>query len=343
MGASSRLRTYQYLPLWNEQGHSIKVAPFFNEKYLVKFYSSQEHDFLNVLGCYFRRLYFYLLAFRYDKVLIEKELFPFLPAWAEYLLSKLGKGYIVDYDDAFFHNYDLHPKSWVRFFVRSKIDRVMAYANLVFVGNQYLYQRAERAGAKRIILLPTVIDPIRYQLEPQSSADQPLPTIGWIGSPSTLKYLLSMLPILEKLHQVHAFRLIVVNDPKTKLDYSGSFEIIPWSEDTEVASIQKMDIGIMPLEDSPWERGKCAYKLIQYMACGKPVVATPIGMNTEVVKQGKNGFLASTEQEWIDSLTQLLTNSPLRQSLGANGHRLIQEKYTLQKNFEILKKELQTP
>lgn len=336
LGASSRLRTYQYIPLWENQKHLVKVAPFFNEKYLNRFYSGQKHSFLNVLGSYFKRIYFYFLAFHYDQVVIEKELFPFFPAWAEFLLSKVGKGYTVDYDDAVFHNYDQHPKIWIRNTMGDKIDRVMKYASVVFVGNQYLQKRAEAAGAKRIVILPTVIDPSRYQ-QVSHPLDYILPSIGWIGSPTTLRYLLGILPVLEQLNDAYPFRLIVVNGAQTQIQYRGKIQIISWSEETEIESIQKMDIGIMPLEDSPWERGKCAYKLIQYMACGLPVVASPVGMNKEVVIHGENGFLATTDQEWIESLTKLLSNPHLRQSLGKAGHKLVQQKYTLEKNFEILK------
>ncbi|GAB2633542.1 glycosyltransferase family 4 protein [Belliella aquatica] len=244
----------------------------------------------------------------------------------------------MDYDDAVFHNYDRHSNSVVRKAMGDKIDKVISYAKVVFVGNQYLADRAKAAGAKQIVYLPTVIDPYRYHQITNTQKNTPV--IGWIGSPTTMKYLNTILPVLEKLFIIHPFKLLIINGGDSKLNYKGEFEVFPWSEDTEVAAINKMDIGIMPLEDSPWERGKCAYKLIQYMACSLPVVASPVGMNKEVVIHGENGFLASTEQEWIDSLAKLLTNPHLRQSFGQAGHHLVQQKYTLEKNFEILKKVL---
>ncbi|SNS74784.1 Glycosyltransferase involved in cell wall bisynthesis [Belliella buryatensis] len=338
MGASSRLRTFQYLPLWQAVGDEIAVHPFFNEAYLNAIYSKTTPNIFNVLFCYFRRVLVLFTASKYDHIIIEKELFPFLPAWAEYLLSKTANGYLVDYDDAVFHNYDRSPNAFVRSTMGNKIDHVIKRARVVLVGNKYLQERAERAGARQIVHLPTVIDSHRYNSVPKE--ENTLPIIGWIGSPTTLKYLKEILPTLEEVNKKSPFVLMVVNDNRTELTYSGQLELRAWSEETEVSSIQQMDIGIMPLEDSPWERGKCAYKLIQYMACGLPVVASPIGMNTEVVKHEENGFLATTDQEWIESLTKLLTNPHLRQSFGKAGHQLVQEKYTLEKNFEILKKVL---
>lgn len=338
MGASSRLRTFQYIPLWEKSGHQIKVKPFFNDTYLKQIYAQKKPSALNVLSCYFHRLFIIFTAPSYDLIFIEKELFPYFPSWAEYLLSKLGRGYVADYDDAVFHNYDRHSNSLVRKLMGDKIDKVMRFAKVVFVGNPYLANRAQAAGAKQVVFLPTVIDPNRYHKV--SYTQKSVPVIGWIGSPTTMKYLKVLLPLLEKLFIQFPFKLLVINGGGLKLNYKGEIEILPWSEDTEVVAINKMDIGIMPLEESPWEQGKCAYKLIQYMACGLPVVASPIGMNKEVVIHGENGFLAATDQEWIDSLTKLLTNPYLRQSFGQSGYQLVQEKYTLEKNFEILKKVL---
>lgn len=335
MGASSRLRTFQYMPLWESEGHQVKISSFFNDTYLKQIYAQKKPSIINVLFCYLGRLFVLFTASKYNLIVMEKELFPFLPSWGEYLLSKWSRGYVVDYDDAVFHNYDRHSNSMVRKAMGDKIDKVMRHAKVVLVGNHYLADRAKAAGAKQVVYLPTVIDPTRYSQV--SHPNNILLVIGWIGSPTTMKYLETILPLLERLFIQHAFKLLVINGGDSILNYSGELEIYPWSEDTEVAAINKMDIGIMPLEDSPWERGKCAYKLIQYMACGLPVVASPVGMNKEVVIHGENGFLASTDQEWIDSLTELLINPHLRQTFGQAGQQLVQEKYTLEKNFEILK------
>jgi glycosyltransferase involved in cell wall biosynthesis len=214
-----------------------------------------------------------------------------------------------------------------------KIDWVMRHAKLVWVGNPYLKSRAELAGARQIRLLPTVIDPSRYPQKVYYEKEKV--TIGWIGSPSTLKYVKLILPALEELNREFDIELILVNGKKG-VAFSGEQVLIPWSEETEVASIHQMDIGMMPLPDDSWERGKCAYKLIQYMACGLPVVASPVGMNPEVVQHGENGFLAASEAEWVEYLGRLISDASLRKAMGERGRRLVMERYTLERNFEMM-------
>ncbi|NVK53932.1 MAG: glycosyltransferase family 4 protein [Flavobacteriaceae bacterium] len=341
MGASSRLRTYQFISLWEQAGYEVKISSFFNEKYLRRFYLGKRHHPLNVLGCYIKRLWIFLNAWRYDLIWIEKEAFPFLPSYAEWLLEKLGKGYVVDYDDAVFHNYDQHASCIVRAWMGNKIDWVMRHSTATFVGNLYLKERALKSGAKEIIDLPTVINPIRYRKKIGDSSASKI-KIGWIGSPTTMKYLETLKPVFEKLNSELDFELLVVNaKPFFDLGFGCEVRWVSWSEETEVEAILEMDIGIMPLPDDKWERGKCAYKLIQYMACGLPVVASPVGMNVEVVKHGENGFLASSEEEWVDYLNTLIQNSSLRKEFGGKGYQLVQERYTLQRNFEIMRREIE--
>src|SRR5690606_11921506 len=162
MGASSRLRTYQYLPYLEAEGIEVRVAPFFNDRYLKALYSGKGISWTNVVRCYLRRLRLLFKASAYDGVVIEKELFPFLPSWAEWWLSRRGRGYIVDYDDAVFHNYDLHPRFWVRWLLGNKISKVMRYSRQVRAGNDYLKEKALLAGAKEVLVLPTVVDGDRY-------------------------------------------------------------------------------------------------------------------------------------------------------------------------------------
>ncbi|RPA68471.1 glycosyltransferase [Cyclobacteriaceae bacterium YHN15] len=191
--------------------------------------------------------------------------------------------------------------------------------------------------------------------------------VGWIGSPSTLKYLRSQKSILEKLGQEIPFTLLVVNGSedkgkrekvkgqesvklgvesdelgvKSKKKLGMQLKHIVWTEEGEVEAIREMDIGIMPLPDDQWERGKCAYKLIQYMACGLPVVASPVGMNKEVVSHGENGFLAGTEEEWIDALKTLILDAELRKRMGEKGLELVKERFTVERNFEVMRREVE--
>ncbi|WP_373495046.1 glycosyltransferase family 4 protein [Aquiflexum sp.] len=337
MGASSRLRTYQFLPLWEEAGYGVRVDSFFNKAYLKDVYRQRVPGFWNVLGCYFKRMWVLMGVWRYDMVLVEKELFPYLPAWAEWLLAYLGPGYVVDYDDAVFHRYDTQGNFLVRNFLGKKIDRVMRRARTVFAGNGYLAQRAKEAGAKSVVLLPTVIDPKRYRKKEENETGKVW--IGWIGSPSTLKYVKEIKDELEEVCLQANAGLLLVNG-NLGFGFKGDLRVIPWTEEGEVDAILQMDIGVMPLPDNEWERGKCAYKLIQYMACGLPVVASPVGMNNEVVGHGENGFLASGSAEWKNALLTLIQDAALRKKMGENGYELVQERFTLRGNFGVMVEEV---
>jgi glycosyltransferase involved in cell wall biosynthesis len=225
----------------------------------------------------------------------------------------------------------------VRKWLGKKIDGVMRHATIVWAGNSYLGNWATKAGAKRVVILPTVIDPERYSIKEYTSS-YPV-VVGWIGSPTTLKYLNEIRPVLEKLSKELDVVIHVVGGNRG-WRFDGSLKLIQWTEEGEVSAIQGMDIGVMPLPDDPWEKGKCAYKLIQYMACGLPVVASPVGMNVDVVVHGENGFLAKTQEEWYGYLKMLILDGEMRREMGGKGFALVKEHYTIERNFEVIKREL---
>lgn len=338
LGASSRLRSFQYFPFLNNHGISVSVSPFFNETYLKELYSGKT-SVLTVLSAYVKRFFILFTLFKYDKVVIEKELFPYFPAFFERFLTLMNVSYVVDYDDAIFHNYDLSTNKMIRFFLQNKIGTVMKYAETVLAGNEYLATKATVSGAKNVVLFPTVIDISRYAMVAKEPHGKII--IGWIGSPSTFKYVKPIFPVFEEIAKKYPIEVHIVG---AKEDVSVSFPIrfVPWSEETEVDSITRFDVGIMPLENSPWEKGKCAYKLIQYMACGIPVVASPVGMNTKVVHPGENGFLADDQNQWLKSLEEIISDSRKCHTFGVHGRQLIEKEYTVQssaqKLIEILKR-----
>ncbi|AFL82355.1 glycosyltransferase [Aequorivita sublithincola DSM 14238] len=331
-GASSRLRSYQYFPFLEEAGFSVSVFPLFSDKYLNQLYNGKVSK-ITILNCYFKRLINLYKISKKTKVVIEKELFPYLPAWAEQFLSFLGINYVVDYDDAIFHNYDKNRNSFIRFLLKNKIDVVMRNSKCVMAGNSYLKSRADEAGAKRVYIIPTVIDLNRYTVQEKDISNTNF-VIGWIGSPSTFKYVQEIAPVLKELALNGASIHIV--GANGDLGFTKNVTFISWNEESEVNNISNFDVGIMPLEDTPWEKGKCAYKLIQYMACGLPVVASPIGMNNEVVHSGENGFLASTNLEWSEALNKYKNNPDLRRRNGKFGKAIVEEGYTVKSRIDSL-------
>lgn len=336
LGASSRIRLYQYIPYLAEQGIQVETSAFLSDVYLEALYGRHSRKLQHIVTAYLRRLAALFQARRFDLLWIEKELLPWLPAVGETLLGRLGVPYVVDYDDAVFHNYDAHPNPLVRALLGDKIDRVMRQAQVVVAGNTYLAERAERAGAARIEIVPSVIDLNRYP-EPAAPARTPSEPvrIGWIGTPSTAAFLRPIQASLKRIADNPALRLLLIGAGDTDIGVTGA-ERIGWSEAHEYALLQKLDVGIMPLADLPWERGKCGYKLIQYMACGKPVVASPVGVNAEIVEPGINGFLASSDAEWNEALETLAGDAALRERMGQAAREKAVRLYSLQSQLPRL-------
>ena len=328
LGASSRLRTLQYVPSLTAAGFDVEVAPFFDDDYLERLYLG-ERPRLETARYFAGRLRQLLSSRKADLLWVEKEAFPWLPWPIESAILPNSVPLVSDYDDAVFHRYDQHRSAFVRSLLAGKIDSVMASSQLVLAGNSYLADRAQVSGASKVEIVPTVIDTEAYSTvkKPDSDGYQ---RVGWIGTPVTWNsfaqpYFGIFSSILEKCHA--KFRAVGAG---LKPSTNGNLEIVPWVEAEEVTMIQSMEIGVMPLPDTPWARGKCGYKLIQYMGCGLPVVASPVGVNREIVEHGVNGFLAETDVEWIAALQTLLGDSDLRRRMGAEGRKKVEQEYSLQ-------------
>lgn len=328
LGASSRLRFFQYLPVLEQAGLDVEVQPLFDDAALVQRYAKGLYGVRTAFHCFARRVSSLRRTKQFDLIWIEKEALPWWPQWVESAFLQ-GTPYILDFDDALFHNYDQHQFGLVRRLYGQRLDGLMARATLVMCGNDYLASRAIRAGAPRVEVLPTVIDLERYTgISTINQASDSLPRIVWIGSPSTARYLEILRKPLQSLSLRVAFVLRVIG---ADVDFPGvNVECVQWTEATEVASIAECNVGVMPLLDSPWERGKCGYKLIQYMACGLPVVASPVGVNTEIVENGLNGLLATTDKDWVVALERLLKNADLCIRMGREGRRRVEARYCLQ-------------
>jgi glycosyltransferase involved in cell wall biosynthesis len=330
MGASSRLRSMQYLPLLAEHGIDVEVCELFPDAYLQARYGGSAFSAKKHVWKYYWRRALQLLRSPPGSVLwIEAELFPYLPYWLESMLRRSTTPFVAEYDDALFHSYDLSSSSLVRRVLGRKIDRVMQHATCVIAGNGYLAARATQAAAQRVERIPTVVDHRRYTQVIHGERAQTV--IGWVGSPATQKYLLDIRHALARVCAKHDARLLLVGANAQMVDALAGIPVerVEWSEDTEAATIARMDIGIMPLVDGPWERGKCGYKLIQYMASGLPVVASPVGVNVDIVRQGENGYLATDGADWEDALQWLVKDASLRQRMGNAGREQVEREYSL--------------
>jgi glycosyltransferase involved in cell wall biosynthesis len=328
LAASSRLRFFQFLPALRSAGMEAVVSQLIDDRLLVRKYRRGGYGMAMLVAAYVRRVRALLRRNQFDLLWIEKEALPWLPVWfEEWLLGAIP--YVLDFDDAIFHNYDRSRSTVVRGLFGTRIDRLMARAQVVVAGNSYLAERAMRSGAARTHILPTVIDLERYARKvPASGVERP--RIVWIGSPSTTQYLSMLAGPLAQLARTHEFTLRVIGGTNVRMPGVPT-EVMPWSESAEAEAIRACDIGVMPLPDNEWERGKCAYKLIQYMACGLPTVASPVGANCDVTTDGQTGYLARTDSDWIARLEALLSDAALRTRMGNAGRASVEQKYSLQR------------
>lgn len=326
LGASSRVRCYQYLERLRSEGFEIDAKEMFNDQYLRDLYAGRPKRWDRAASAYARRAWELAWAGRYDLIWLEKEALPWLPAWAERALSAAGIPYLVDYDDAIFHYYDLHPRGWVRGLLGRKIDTVMARARIVIAGNEYLADRARSAGAARVEILPSVVDLDHYRTSPPPSG-KPL-TVGWIGSPTAARYLAPLRETLTAFCGKTGARLLLIGAGNFRLDMIPG-ESRSWAEEREAADIASFDIGIMPLLGDRWDEGKCGYKLIQYMAAARPVIASPVGVNKTIV-DASCGLLARTPEQWLNALLTLAADAGLRRKMGEAGRRKVEKFYCVQ-------------
>ena len=333
LGASSRLRSLQYLPDLQQAGIAVTPHALFDDDYLKRLYGGEGRSLASVARRYAQRARQLRRLKQADLIWLEYEALPYVPYWMEKGLMPRGVPYVVDYDDAVFHHYDLSSRRLVRSLLGRKIDKVMTNAAAVICGNDYLADRARQAGALRIERVPTVVDAHRYSVgEPTSAESSRAPVIGWIGSPSTQHYVQELKPVLEALLREHGVRLVLMGAQPQIAEQFGELpvEVLPWSEESEAQAIAGFDIGIMPLPDGPWERGKCGYKLIQYMAAGRPVVASSVGVNVEIVQGWQCGELADEPTQWEEALGGLLIDPARREALGLRGRNAVEQHYSLQ-------------
>lgn len=320
--ASTRYR-FEYMRPWLEAaGIQIELSPLLDDVYLAQRLTSERVDRGAMLRGFARRFARLLLSARYDVIWLQYEAVPFLPPAIELRALTRGAKLVLDLDDAVFHSYDLHGNAWVRRLLGDKIGRLARAANATLAGSPYLLDFVRSFGGTGRFI-PTAVDPSIYPVKTHAPLDAL--TVGWIGSPSSSRYLELVEPALERLGAQIPVRLLTIGARPRTL---SEVEVVslPWDPSTELSDLSRADVGIMPMVDEPWARGKCAFKLIQYAALGLPVLATPIGMNARVVGEDA-GFLPESLDAWVDRLAELFADTELRARLGAAGRRRVEEEF----------------
>jgi glycosyltransferase involved in cell wall biosynthesis len=272
---------------------------------------------------YLRRLAEALRSSSADVIFVYREAALLGPAWIEQLLA-LRRPLVFDFDDAIYLADTSRVNAWSRMLKpATKVETICRVARHVTVGNEFL-ARFAKDHARGVTVVPSTIDTDVYQVEPR--ARNRVPVIGWTGSATTARYLTVLAPALRRLQEMREFELRVIG---AKVDIEGlAVRCLPWRAETEPDDLCALDVGLMPLPDDEWSRGKCGMKALQYMALGIPPVVSPVGVNATIVRDGVNGFYARTEEEWIDRIARLLEDESLRRSLGQEGRRTVEESYS---------------
>ena len=329
-GASTRFRVLQWRPYLERAGFSLTVDTFFTAAGAGVLY--QPGHYLAKLSCFvhgiLRRAVSLARAPRNaDLLFIHREAFPLGRKLLFGKLEKFPGPIIYDYDDAMFLPQREGRGILARLEDLETPKEVMALSAVVLAGNQFLAEYARRY-AKRVVVLPTCIDPVKFRpADPPGSSERCV--VGWIGSHSTVKYVEDLLPILQRAAGKYRFTFRVVGAAAPLRAPGLQVDQRPWVLEREVEDFQGCDIGVYPLWDDPWAQGKCGFKAIQFMACGVPVVAAAVGVNRQIIEDGVNGFLASTEGEWEEKLGCLIADPRLREKLGQAGRRTVTERYSL--------------
>jgi len=323
MGANSRYRLLQYIPSFERAGHTVEVRPMLDDAYLRALYASGRRSRWQVARGYLRRLAQLRGLEHYSIVLCDQEFFPYFPPMAERLAAGCCARLVVDYDDAAYCKYREIP------LLRQRIPALIAQAEAVVVGNHSLETFAARYS-QSVHVIPTVVDVSRYTPRRDYSESGVLRLV-WIGTPVTAEFLKPLAPVLMELktrYPVLGLRLIGAGEAiRQWLPFA---EVVPWSEASEARLLAECDIGLMPLPDTEFTRGKCGLKLIQCMAAGLPVVGSPVGANCEIVHEGREGYLAASPRQWFEALEQLIVSPRLRREMGQNASRKVRQNYSLQ-------------
>lgn len=328
---SQRYRFEQFVPYWEGHGYSFEQAWLLDEEDDARFYSAG-----NVLakgGIFLkgihRRLAHIKWAKEFDLIIVQREAFMTGSTYFERALSELGIPVVYDFDDAIWlmDVSDGNRKlKWLK--DPKKTDRIIAYADHVIAGNQFLANYAQQFN-DHVEVIPTVIDTDIYKPAIPVPHNGPI-VIGWTGSRTTIGHLVASIEMLKDIKRKYGAKveIRVISDQRLNepaLDVVN----VPWRSTTEVEDLAGIDIGIMPLPENDWSRGKCGFKGLQYMAMGKPVVLQSIGVNKVIVQHQMNGLLASTREEWVEMLDHLINDHDLRTRLGTAARKTVEEKWSV--------------
>jgi len=332
---SQRFRFEQYLSFLKNEGWDYDFSYLISEKADSIFY--QKGHFLKKMGIlinsFFIRWGNVLNASNYDIIFIQREAFLTGTTFFEKRFSKSKAKVIYDFDDSIWlSNVSDANKKWNWLKNSNKTKEIIAVSDLVFSGNQYLADYAKQVN-NNVVIIPTTIDTEEYK---KISSKNDKVCIGWSGSITTIQHFEYAIPFLKEIKKKYGNQIMikVIGDKNFTNEELGIIGI-DWNKNDEIKELSSFDIGIMPLPNDEWSSGKCGLKGLQYMALEIPTIMSPVGVNTEIINDSINGYLAETEKDWIEKITQLIESKELRRSIGLMGRKTVINSYSVKSNKDI--------
>ncbi len=327
VAAGQRLKFEQYYDDWRAQGHTVTPASFMDMAMWRVLYEPGHlpAKAWGLLKGYARRLYQLRLITQYDTVFIHMWVMPLGGTLAELLVRRLAKRLIYDVED---NIVSARPPAVgrIRQLLGPLVDRtrkvrlLIARADEVIVASPFLVEPYRTIARGKVHLIPPSLDTERICPTPSGEGMNSPPVIGWTGTFSSRIYLDLLGDVFRRLRQRVEFRLRVIGN--FDYDLPGvDVDVVRWSASREAADLQSLDIGVYPLLDDPWTRGKAGLKIIQYQAAGLPCVASDVPLSRDQLRDGETGFLASDDDQWLDRLERLLRDPQLRREMGEAARR----------------------
>jgi len=327
-----RFRCEHFIPILQNEGFDITYANLLSEWDDIHFYKKNAYPqkLLILIKGFFKRLYHSIQARNYDIIFIYREAFMIGTTLFERILHIWGKPIIYDFDDSIWLNDTSDGNKHLAWLKNTKkTNTIVSLSHTVIVGNSYLAQYAKQFN-NNVVIIPTTID-TKYHKPSQTNKHSDSICIGWTGTETTQKHYETIIPALENLYSIFgnsiSFRVISNN---TITHPILPIQNISWNANTEIEDLQAIDIGIMPLPNDEWSKGKCGFKGLQYMALEIPSILSPVGVNSEIITHGINGYLASTQAEWEHYLTILIQDAALRKRIGIAGRKTIENYYSIE-------------
>jgi len=333
--ASQRFRFEQYFDALDEQGIKYYVAPFWEEKAWCILYGKGNyyHKIWYLIKGIVKRWLLLLTCLKYKFVFVHREVYPVGIKLLIFVLAKvLRKKIIYDFDDAIWlSNFADNNKKFGFLKSNGQVPFLCKSAYKVSVGNDYLQEYALQFN-KNVVVNPTTIDTVNLHNR-ISTYDFDNFIIGWTGTHSTLKYINDVLPVLDSLIKKYSFTLVIVSDLPPEIERSY-LKYIKWNKESEIDDLLKFNVGIMPLRDDKWAKGKCGFKALQYMSLGIPPMVSSFGVNTQIVDHQNNGWICESREDWYRYLSEMLTSPGNSVEIGKNARETIVKRYSVASNKE---------